>query len=157
MAFEVHEHVINDVRYQIGRMPVKDQFHVARKIAPVVAGLGRGYAMAAISATNSSNDSGGDESLFEALTPVADIVSQMQDAEWDYVLNKCLSVVAKWNGQGWARVMSNGNMMFDDMDLPTMVQLVMEVVQSNLGPSLQGLLGQGSPQGDSQSPLNSQE
>jgi hypothetical protein len=47
--------------------------------------------------------------------------------------------------------------MFDDMDLPTMVQLVMEVVQSNLGPSLQGLLGQGSPQEDSQFQLNSQE
>jgi uncharacterized protein YejL (UPF0352 family) len=156
MAFEVHEHVINDVRYQIGRMPVKDQFHVARKIAPVVAGLGRGYAMAAVSAVDSSNVNA-DENLFEALTPVADILSKMQDAEVDYVLNKCLSVVAKWNGQGWTRVMSNGNMMFDDMDLPTMVQLVMEVVQSNLGPSLQGLLAQGSPQEDSQFQLNSQE
>lgn len=146
MAFEVHEYELNGVRYQIGRMSVKDQFHVARKIAPVVAGLGRGYAMAAIAASSNSENTTQDGDLFEALTPVADILSKMQDAEVDYVLNKCLSVVAKWNGQSWAKVMSNGSMMFDDMDLSTMVQIVMEVVQSNLGPSLQGLLGQNSPQ-----------
>jgi hypothetical protein len=56
MAFEIHEYELNGVRYQIGRMPVKDQFHVARKIAPVVAGLGRGYAMAAIAASSNSEN-----------------------------------------------------------------------------------------------------
>jgi hypothetical protein len=148
MAFETHEYILNDVRYQIGRMEVKDQFHVARKVAPIVAGLGRGYAMAVVAARSNSGNTTQDGDLFEALTPVADILSKMDDAEVDYVLDKCLSVVAKWNGQSWARLMSNGHLMFGDLDLSTMVQLVMEVVQSNLGPSLRGLLGQDSPQED---------
>jgi hypothetical protein len=34
--------------------------------------------------------------------------------------------------------------MFEDLDLAALIQLTMEVVQDNLGPSLRGLLGQNS-------------
>jgi hypothetical protein len=75
----------------------------------------------------------------------------MSDEDVDYVLKKCLTVCQKHNGSNWAPLMRNGNLMFDDLDLATLMQLSMEVVQDNLGPSLRGLLGQNSdPTEDSQ-------
>jgi hypothetical protein len=162
---------IGQTRYRVNRMNVFDQAHVARKVAPIVFSMGRGYA-AALSKipertpqpppeyTDGNGGNGVTEAdfeqpdqqeiaeqneiLFETLGPIADVLSKMSDEDVDYVLKKCLTVCQKYTGTGWAPLMRNGNLMFDDLDLATLMQLTMEVVQDNLGPSLRGLLGQAS-------------
>jgi uncharacterized protein YejL (UPF0352 family) len=161
---------INGERFRVNKMNVFDQAHVARKVAPIIFSMGRGYA-AALSKlpqrpetsappdyANGGNGSTDDfeappdaqevaqqnEVLFDTLVPIADVLSKMEDADVDYVLKKCLAVCQKHNGSNWVPIMRGGNLMFEDLDLAALIQLTMEVVQDNLGPSLRGLLGQNS-------------
>lgn len=155
---------IGDHRYRIGKMSVFDQAHVARKIAPVVFTLGRGYAQAmsqfpAAMAQQSADTGNGvdehpdetppdpdpqetvqqNEILFNALSPIADVLARMEEHDVDYVLKKCLSIVSRFNGERYVPMMRSGNLMFEDLDLATLMQLTMEVVQDNLGPTLLAL------------------
>jgi hypothetical protein len=153
---------IDSIKYRIAKMSVFDQAHVARKIAPVVFSLGKGYVTAqgrvtSTAATNGSGNGVDDDEVvpnppdpeelaqqgsifFDALAPIADVLSAMEEKDVDYVLKKCLSVVSRHNGQHYVALMRSGNLMFDDTDLATIMQLTMEVVQDNLGPSLRALL-----------------
>jgi hypothetical protein len=161
---------INGTRYRVNRMNVFDQAHVARKVAPVIFSMGKGYSTAlaklpqqrpAPSPEHSSNGANGgtdefetpeppdpqelaqeNEILFETIGPIADVLAKMSDEDVNYVLKKCLAVCAKHNGQSWVPMMRGDNLMFEELDLGTLMQLTMEVVQDNLGPSLRGLLGQ---------------
>ena len=136
---------LNGQRYLISKMNVFDQAHVARKVAPVLSGMGRGYAQAlshlpAGGDTNGLTPEAQNEVLFDALGPITEILANMPEDDVNYVLKKCLSVCARNTGQQWVPMIRNGNLMFEDTDLATIVQLVMEVVKDNLGPSLAGLM-----------------
>mgnify|MGYP004729262863 CR=1 FL=1 len=45
----------------------------------------------------------------------------------------CLAVVSRQHGKGWTPVFSQGELMFDDIDLMLILQLVGNVVEDNLG------------------------
>jgi hypothetical protein len=155
---------IDNVRYMINKMNVFDQAHVARKVAPIWFSMGRGFA-AAVAANQALNGeaNGVDEedgevspgTMFEVMMPLSEILAKMSDEDVDYVLKKCLSVCARWNGQTWTRMMQGGTLMFQDIDLGTLIQLTMSVVQDNLAPFLPGLLVQNSPTAGSTSQSNS--
>lgn len=55
------------------------------------------------------------------------------------IIGACLSVVQRKQPTGWARVW-NGGLMFDDMDLATILPLAVQVIAANLWPFIQGLL-----------------
>ena len=159
---------IGEHRYRIGKMTVFDQAHVARKIAPVVFSLGKGYAQAMAKfptarealrteepiTTNGHDNNPPDEYeqqldpqetaqqneiFFETLGPIAEVLAKMEENDVDYVLKKCLGIVSRFNGHNFVPMMRSGNLMFDDLDLSTLMQLTMEVVQDNLGPTLLAL------------------
>jgi len=111
--------VIGDATYRTGRLDARRQFHVVRRLAPVLSSL--------------SDLSGlGSESL-EALEPLARAVAGMVDADADYVINKCLGVVERRQPSGgWARVMSGDKLMFEDLDMAAMLRLVWAVLEDNL-------------------------
>jgi hypothetical protein len=160
---------IGGIRYRVNKMNVFDQAHVARKVAPVVFSMGRGYSTAIAKLPQSINGNGStdefddaapdqieeaqqNEVLFESLAPIADVLAKMSDEDVNYVLKKCLNVCLRHNGSNWTPLMRGDNLMFEDLDLATLMQLTMEVVQDNLGPSLRGLLGQPSGAAENQSP-----
>jgi Phage tail assembly chaperone protein, TAC len=165
---------LNGTRYRVNRMNVFDQAHVARKVAPIIFSMGKGYTAALAKlpqrppapplpehgngAGNGSTEEFAappedeeqeiiaeqNEIMFDTMGPIADVLAKMSDEDVNYVLKKCLTVCSKHNGQNWVPLMRGDNLMFDDIDLATLMQLTMEVVQDNLGPSLRGLLGQAS-------------
>jgi len=154
---------LNGVRYLINKMGVFDQAHVARKVAPVLGGMGKGYATMVAQWSELANGSANGEGLSEAMQseiliesmmPVAEILSAMSEDDANYVMKKCLGVCSRHTGQQWVPMMRQGNLMFEDTDLGTMVQLVMEVVKTNIGPSLAGLLPLFSGGGGPASPSN---
>lgn len=110
--------------YRVGKMSARDQFHVMRRIAPLLAGLSE--------ALGSSN--GGSDGLLSAIGPVTEALAKMSDSDTNYVLDKCLGVCLRKTDQGtWAKVMaSNGEPMFSDMDVATLLNLTREVLQENL-------------------------
>lgn len=151
---------LGDHKYRINKMSVFDQAHVARKVAPVVIGLGQGYATA-IQAQPQPLQNGHEVEVvpeqenaffFTAFGPIADVLARMEEEDVDYVLKKCLAAVGRHNGNTYVPMMRAGQLMFDDTDLATIMQLVMEVVTDNLGPSLRALLPLASRSGDQPSP-----
>lgn len=118
------ETTIKGNTYRTGRLSAMQQFHVARRVAPALTGL-----VSAFSGMGSSK-----EDFAKALGPLADAVAQMPDADAEYVLGTCLSVVSRQtDSTTWAPVWREGRLAFDDIDLGTMIQLAAKVIQDNLG------------------------
>ncbi|WP_374572789.1 phage tail assembly chaperone [Phenylobacterium sp.] len=115
--------------YKIGRLDARRQFHVARRLVPIMGAL----AGALQDAT---------ANLLEALGPIGDAMAAMPDTDADYVVSACLSTVERQipGGAGWGPVQaSNGGLMYDDIDLATMLRLVAAVIRENLGDFFSGL------------------
>jgi hypothetical protein len=142
-------------RYSIGRLSAKQQLHVSRRIAPVIPPmipaflkLGENLRSQAGQDGTSGVDRalnlfGGDADGFSsALQPFADALAAMTDADADYVIDNCLTVVQRQQASGWARVvtMEGKQYMFADMDMEVILPLVVQVIVANLGPFIQGLL-----------------
>jgi len=110
------EQVIEGITYRTGQLNAKEQFHVARRLAPIVG------AMASAQGTG----------MFASL---ADAVSKLDDKDVDYVMRTTMRVVTRqtgdrfigvWNVQGDAP-------QFADMTAPVLLQLMIAVIQDNLG------------------------
>jgi hypothetical protein len=107
-------------KYRIGRIDARKQFHVARRLAPLLAGMG------------SVPDKSAGFAAF--LGPLTDALSGMSDQDVDYVLDVCLGVCQRMQPNGHpAPVMVRGGLMFEDIDMGQMIQLAVKVIQENLG------------------------
>ncbi|HCT3679246.1 TPA: hypothetical protein OTU09_001790 [Acinetobacter baumannii] len=161
---------INGIEYSIGRLNAVDQFHVSRKIAPIVpklmpiiAEVAKGdltKIIAAIEANEEkvkkAKESGEVEGDFhdpednpdlDDLTPLADafsplmgVFASMPEEDVNFIIYKCLSVVKR----GGAVVCRNNTIMFDDLDMTQLLPLVIATIRINLGNFILGLLTQAS-------------
>ncbi len=124
------EITIGEHTFVLGRMPVRKQFHVARRLAPLfsafigqagVDGLKNGLADLQIQ-------------------PIMDALATMKDDDCDYVLDACLSVVKIMQaGRATPIMASNGRLMFDDITMPQMLQIAAEVVMQDLAGFMAGV------------------
>ena len=124
--------------YRIGKLDAFKQFHVSRKIAPMVPTL-----IPIFVEISSNADIFGDiDRLSTALLPFADAVAGMKDEDAEYVISTCLSSVQRKSGTAWAKVWNDqaNACMFDDLDLSTMLPLVVHSIKENLGSFISGLL-----------------
>lgn len=133
MQFELKGH-----QYQSGKLDAFKQFHVARRLAPLLSGVG-----AALKGNGEQPKQGDGEAAAAAqkadfsdfLEPMADALAHMPDADCDYILFTCLAVVQRQQGNGWAKVLAQGSrsLMFDDIDMGEMIGITMKVIQENIG------------------------
>jgi hypothetical protein len=124
----------NGVTYSTGKLPVFEQLHVARKLAPVLAHLIPVFKklLEAESATAAGN--GIEDIILDlAAGPLADILSKMSKEDVEYVVNACLDVCDRKQERGFAKVRAGGTLMFNDIELDTLIGLTATVVWSNLG------------------------
>lgn len=112
---------INGVTYQLATLDAMTQFHVMRRIMPIVGVISGDDAM---------------ERAFRAL-------GELSDEDSEYVLNKCLTGCMRKNGDNWAKVYVNGRLMFEDIGLPGMLRLAVATLKepiagffTNLAPIL---------------------
>lgn len=142
---------INDLQYRSGRLNAFQQFHVARKLGPVLAKLGPAFLAVtptpggpvAVEANNTN-------AWIEKLEPLVDALAAMSEEDCNYILMRCLSVVQRYQGSAWAQVWNEPakRLMFDDIDMPVMIQIAIQVLGDNLSNFFSG------PQSNSnQSPL----
>lgn len=117
--------------YRVGKLDAMKQFHVARRIAPIVAALGVSINQFAAVGSGLKEDS----DLLQMAGPVADVVSRMSDEDTEYVIRTCLSVVARRveNTDKWQNVQTGQHLQFADISMQIMVRLVVEVLKENLG------------------------
>lgn len=129
---------LNGQSYRIGKLDAFKQFHVSRKIAPMVPALIPVF----IEISANSEVMGDMDRLASALMPFAEAVAGMKDDDAEYVISTCLSSVQRKTGAAWAKVWNEqaNACMFDDLDLSTMLPLVVHSIKENLGSFISGLL-----------------
>lgn len=123
------EFEIKGVNYRASKLSVFDQLKVSRKLLPVLAGMLGDFQGIKAAAQ------GGDvyKALETALPKIANSLAEMSEEDTNAIISPCLSVVARQNGKVWAPVMVQGALMFDDIDLMSMLQIVGRVVGDSLG------------------------
>lgn len=136
MALEIE---LNGAKYSIGKLSAMQQFHVSRRIAPILPTLIPIFLQMQKSGKGLGEDLGG---LAEILQPFADGIAAMKDEDAEYVIGVCMAVVQRKQDHGWANVWSVSQKlaMFQDIDLGVMLPLVVRVITENLGPFINGLL-----------------
>lgn len=117
-------------QYRTVKMDVFTQLRVSRKLLPVLAGMA--------SDINIIRDAAGDQdkvmSAIQLVLPkIAVTLADMSDDSVDAIVKPCLSVVSRQNGTNWASLISSGQLMFDDINLPTMLDIVGKVIGENVG------------------------
>ena len=121
--------------YRAGKLSAFQQLHLSRKLAPIIPKL-----LPALEGFNGDSIDVG--AIAAAFDPLAGALAEMPDADCEYICATCMSVVQRQQDSRWAAIWaaSSKAMMFDDIDLPAMLQITVEVVRDNLGSFTHGLI-----------------
>lgn len=139
MSMDADEFELGGVRYRARRMDARNQFFVTRKLTPLF-----GSFIPMIQAVAKENAFGGN--MVKAILsmdvaqimPLAQGLASLPEADTDDIIARCLSHVQRGSvspaGTSWAPVWSTSanKPMFEDMDLMTMLSLVVHVVKKDL-------------------------
>ena len=127
--------------YRINSMPAMTQFHVMRKLGPVLPNIVPVLAQAAATLPQGDSQEAGSAmatvdgvaAIAMAAQPLLDGLASMADADAEYVINHCLSAVMRRDagGKSWSAVHRDGVTMFDDIDLMASMHLVWAVLREN--------------------------
>lgn len=121
------EFVIGGHTYKVGQMNVFAQFHVGRRLAPVLT--------SSVELADTLR-SGKSEILqtIQAIEPLVEAISKLSDDECDYVIFKCLEACQRQQNGGWAPLFNSSakRLMFEDITLPDMLSITARVIQENL-------------------------
>lgn len=112
--------------YHTGKLDARRQFHVARRLAPVIAAMA--------DAAGSIDDLKSVAASID-LEKIAGAVAALSDADADYIMDNCLSVVTyrDQEAQRDFKIMPRpGVVQFDFVGLPEMLRLAAAVIQENL-------------------------
>lgn len=123
--------------YRCGKIPALQQFHVVRRLGPALVVAGISVEMLRTGMRMSVDE------LASMVGPVMEVVSKMRDDDVEYIIFTCLRAVQRKQGDAWAEVVAPGTtagLMFQDIELPQMIRLVMEVLKENLAGFSTGLL-----------------
>jgi len=120
------EFTIGEQHYRTAKLDAFKQFHISRKLLPVLSGL---FGRAGMAGPEGQVD------VTSIIDGVSATLASMPDADCEYVLQQCLAVTSRQQGNAWAKVWDSNSrsLMFDDIDMSVMLQITVKVVQENLG------------------------
>ncbi|HEO9729827.1 TPA: hypothetical protein QIM59_000232 [Klebsiella aerogenes] len=132
------ECTIKGVNYRANKLGVFEQLKVSRKLLPILAGLMADFStiktMLPKTTTLDSGNLDKLEPVFNTLLPrIADELSKLTEEDTNAIIHPCLAMVVRENGKQWTPVFRSGELMFDDIDMFSMLQLVARVVADSLG------------------------
>jgi hypothetical protein len=129
---ERHEEIKGHT-YAIGKLNVFEQFHVARRLGPMLSEIVAAFMSAPNLFAGGGEDAKALEFLELATGPLANSLAKMSNADADYITHACLSVCQRKQAHGYAKVfVPGGGIMFQDIQLDTFLGLVFFVLQENL-------------------------
>ena len=130
------EFEIKGVQYRTRKLSVFDQLKVTRKLLPVLAGIMPDF-QSIKEALPVDGEKADPQAVYrvleKALPKIAEKLADMTEEDTNAIIFPCLSVVARQNGKAWAPVMQQSELMFDDIDMMSMLQMVGRVVGDSLG------------------------
>lgn len=147
------EFEIEGKQFRFDKLTAMQQFHVSRKIAPLIPPL-----MPIFAQIKKDTDGEGKKSLVDdfgaigpLLQPFADGLADMSDASSEYVFGTCLSSIRYQHGGNWVPMWSpTGNVcMFMELnDASLLLRLVVRVITESLAPFITSFVtnASGAPQ-----------
>jgi len=120
------EFTVAGIEYRAGKLDAFKQFHIVRRLTPIFATL-KNLKFIEDAATGTKKI----DIKETDLTPVADALSSLSDEDSEYIINTCMNVCQRKQASGWVKVRSNGGLMFEDMDMPVLLQLTWNVIIEN--------------------------
>lgn len=131
--------------YVLGRLNLFDALEVSRLIAPIAPILLSEVIGKLASELQDENAKPEERlltiaTLLSASQPVLKIISEMPRADFQSIITMCLSVVEKKTAAGYARLMQNGQLMFDDLDTMSAIALTIHVIARELNPIFASLV-----------------
>ena len=142
------EVTIGGNNYRTGKMDAMTQFHVVRRLLPIISSL-----------TNATQDTAGTQSTSGAAevngadgaagTPVTNraapsmeqflqalvnALAKLSDEDCEFIIAKCLTTCRRQQGAGWSIVwnVAAKRPQYEDIDLGAMMNLTTETLQENL-------------------------
>lgn len=118
---------LDGATYSIGALSPMKQFHIARRMAPMLAAAAKGVSGDANPTT-----------MLAAVPDMASALAEMSDADADYCLFGLLEPVRRQltNALGWAPITNGHILLYQDITLPTMLRLAQAAFTHNLTPFL---------------------
>lgn len=139
------EFEVGGQKYRSGKMPARTQFHVMRRMAPILpamqASIKVGIAMKAAQDAGEPITAEMKERVATAGLEFIGAIGTLSDEAANYILDNCLSVVQVQQADytKWSNLRGSGGAMFD-LDMMTELEIVKEVVQDNYAPFFQGVV-----------------
>lgn len=120
-------------KFKIGKLNAFKQFHIVRRIAPILADLLPG--IGELQKIAKKGDKTEEESFQESaviLTPLLTGFSRLSDTDAEFVLYGLLSCVEVQIAGSWAKVSTESMLMVQDMELPALIQIAGRSFMANL-------------------------
>lgn len=130
----------NGIKYRAEEIDAMKQFHVVRRLAPVLAQLAAAFSKTTVGTSLKATaepvaaaaiDTG---AAVAGLEGVATALASLTDDDANYVLHTLLAHVTREQpGAGWHKVSNGSQLMFADLKLPALMFLAFKALQENLG------------------------
>lgn len=151
------EFEINGRQFRFDKLPAMQQFHVSRKIAPLLPPLFPIFAQVTkeLQAEGKTKKTKGNlttdlDKIGPLFQPFADVLAGMSDETAEYVFGTCLGIVWYKHGENWIKFWNTTGkiaMVAELNDVGLMLQLVARVIQDALAPFISGfLMNAGAPE-----------
>ena len=129
---------VGGMRYQSAKMPGKTQFHVARRLAPVL----KSFDGVLKSIGDRAAGDAESDSVLGSIAPFLQALHDISDDDANYVIDECLKTVSRElpGGTGWAPIigkLSNAPMI--DLDMVSMMMITANVLKDQLASFTAGL------------------
>ena len=121
-------------KFKIGKLDALRQFHIVRRIGPLLAEVMPAIAGVAQTKTDGMNESQKLEEFAKIAAPIMAGLSKLSDSDADYVLFKLLSVVEVHQPEHsyWAKISTDSALVMQDLELPVLLQCAGRALMFNL-------------------------
>ena len=125
---------INGTEYKVSKIDAMKQFHIVRRISPILAELAPSMSqIARMAKGDAKSEADKFEEFAKILAPIFLGLAKLSDTDANYVLYGLLGAIEKKQPTGnWAKLAQGDQLMFHDMELPIMLQAAGRAFAFNL-------------------------
>lgn len=123
--------------YRIGRLGPMRSWDIVRRLMPVLTAVGELASLPEFA--TETEDAGLDlDRILQSSGPLLAALAKMSDADSRYVIMNSLRAAERRSGQVWSPMVAVDRntgeplLMFEDIEMPAMLQLVFHVLQENI-------------------------
>lgn len=142
------EFEIDGKQFRFERLSAMQQFHVSRKIAPLIPPLMPVFVQVQNDVKRGKRMQDELEILGPMLQPLADGLAGMKDEDAEFVFNACLSVMRYKHGENWIAMWNSTGkvaMVMELNDISLLLRLVVRVIVESLASFMQGFVTSAEP------------